>query len=187
MCYGCMSFTGAALLTQKQLDFLDKTPEEQATLMEKNIQYDPQSKSPYSDQMANVENLLPIDQWTTDKIFIYFLIAKGHMGLIGQFNAIKLLTLYEQWIKYTDIERYKEYKNMLNKEKQQWKIIDIDKITAETKRYCDQVDPNMYTEQRQRLIFPKQTYEEVIEMYKQIEKDKLKELDKIYAPNLTTD
>ena len=57
MCYGCMGFKSAAQLTQKQLDFLDKTPEEQIILMEKNSAYCPDK--PMADQIANM-NPIPL-------------------------------------------------------------------------------------------------------------------------------
>ncbi len=168
MCYGCMGFKSATQLTQKQLDFLDKTPEEQIELMEKNLSYCP--NKPLSDQMAKVENLLPIDEWSIDKVSVYLMIAQGRMGLIGQFNAIKLLTLYEQWVKYHDTIRYQEYQDILNKQKGVWKIFDKQRIESEAKE-CYRISS----------IWPQPKYDQVIKMYKGMEKDKLDELEEIYS------
>jgi hypothetical protein len=131
MCFGCMSYEGATGLVEKQLDFLYKSEEEQKQLMAQNEPND--GEYDLLNYSANVSNLLPIHDWSKDKVSIYFYVATGAKGTVAQFTAVKLLILYEQWAKNNDETKYKEYQEMLQKNKEQRKEIDKVRLEKEQK------------------------------------------------------
>lgn len=128
-----MSYEGAAKLVEKQLDFLFKSEEEQKQLMAQNQPND--GKYDLLNYSANVNNLLPFCDWAKDKVSIYFFVATGEKGTVAQFTAIKLLVLYEQWLKNNDEQKYQDYQEMLQKNKEQRENIDKLREEKEKKEY----------------------------------------------------
>ena len=107
-----MSYESAARLVNKQLDFINKSEEEQKELMKDNRLPNNQFIHDYA---AEVENLLPFSDWSKAKLEIYMYLSTSERGLVAQFSAIKLLVLYEQFIKNSDSEKYKLFQDMLQK------------------------------------------------------------------------
>ena len=113
-----MSYDGANRLVNKQLDFLNKTADEQKELMKDNRLPSNNINDFMHNHVAAVENLLLFSEWSKSKLEIYMYLSTGEKGLVAQFSAIKLLILYEQWInevKNNDSEKYKLFKEMLEK------------------------------------------------------------------------
>lgn len=163
MCWGCMSYANACNLLQKQLNFLSASPIEQLEFTKNNKPYDPNSTS-IMNNIAGVENLLPINEWNKDKLSIYMYLANGFKGKIATYKAMKLIIQYEQWLTNETLEKQKEYAKLHEKNIAEWKRFDTWFIKHEIKEHKGLTD----------------------EAYKTMEESRLKELDELYN-NYTND
>ena len=123
MCFGCISFESAGDIVEKQYDFIEANSEEQLTMSKNNKNVDELSNW-IEEHSANVCNLLPFDQWTNDKMSMYFEFQNGFMGMRAQYYASKLLFLYEQWSKQHDLEKYRKYMELNEEKRNKWEETD---------------------------------------------------------------
>jgi hypothetical protein len=113
-----VSFQNATKLVEKQLKFIESTFDQQLIMMKTN-------KMDLSSYGARVENLLPFEQWSEDKLKIYFYLQKGVKGIKAQYVASKLMFLYEQWCQQHDSVKYQRYNELFGEfQKKEWIIWD---------------------------------------------------------------
>lgn len=135
MCYGCMSYESATNLVNKQLDFLNKSDDEQKELMKDNQL---SNNDFIHDYTIAVENLLPFSEWSKAKLELYMYLSTSERGLVAQFSAIKLLVLYEQFVINNDSEKYKLFKEMLEKNTKTLSKMDKLRLEKEKQDYENQ-------------------------------------------------
>jgi hypothetical protein len=124
----CMTFDAVTNLLQKQLHFLTMSDSEQTDLMKKNyVDEDPNS---IMENVFKVQNLLPMDQWSEDRLKTYFYIATGVKGIKAQFIACKLLLKYENWTQ-SNTQKYILYQDLLISEQEKWDKMDKEKMKIE--------------------------------------------------------
>ena len=153
MCWGCLSYKSASDLLQKQLDFLNASPHEQIKLAKNNKPYDPNAEFNIMNENAGVSNLLPINEWNKDKLFLYIYLSNGLKGRIASYKAMKLIIMYEQWLSNATLEKQEEYKKLHDENITEWKRIDTWFIKQDTKErnYHDELYKNIITEQLKQL------------------------------------
>lgn len=93
-------------IIQRQMSFLIMPDNVKKLIMEENDKY--------------LENAIPFEEWTLDKIRWYFFLFNSSNDSLLKFNIAGLLASYEQWVRQNNKEKYNSYKTLLDNQKILW-------------------------------------------------------------------
>lgn len=165
MCLGCASYKGAGDYVKKHLSFYFASEEEKDRLIAEH------NGDPEKHFYCIHTNYHRFEDYPDAKINVMLAFGcSGFKGITAQFNAIKLMTLYEEWCFHNDQERYQHYQELLLDHCKEWKTYDRQRMQNSIRDEC-----GLWKDSPTYKNHPDQ-YDTMVEMTKKNMNDQFREL-----------